>query len=214
MAKMISITTLLLLACLTVNAQDNDDNDDLTTTPPVDSSTVSPTNTNTITNGATGTPVTNDTSVTTPNMGVTTTTPSTDTSVSTPVTVTTPVTDGSATGTMTTTTSTTMSTAPTTFNCIGSGPNWNLSIGKSLMTYSSSQDTAVKIRGVVPLSPMGDTSGSSQIYQAKSAAGKPVTILVRKNATGCAAGLTGQAYQYDAFVIFPNVVVAGCCNPA
>lgn len=213
MLKAITISAVLILSFGAAYAQNatTDGSVDVTTTPvtttPTTTDTTGPVDTTGITNGTTnGTPTTGvttgtgvDTTVTTPSTTGVTTTPST-TGVST--TTTTPVTTSTATTT----------TSPTAFTCVGNNPTWNLSISKQLITYSSAKDPSVKLKAVNPMTPIGDATGTLQVFSARANNGKPVTILIKKNDSGCTNGLPGQSYQYDAFVVFSNMVIAGCCN--
>jgi uncharacterized membrane protein len=100
------------------------------------------------------------------------------------------------------------------FSCVGSNPNWKLSVSNQLIDYSSPKNVSVKIKGITPMSPIGDNSKTLQVYSAKNSTGKQLTILIRKSETGCKNGPPGQNFNYDAFVVLPNMIVAGCCNPA
>lgn len=228
-----TISAVLLLSLGSAYAQNNSDmngsNPTITTTPtPItptpyttDSTLTGTTDTTTTPSNTTNgtydlsTPGSSDINGTTPPTPVTT-------DVSTPTTttgttgVTTPSTGATTSGTTSTTTTTTSVTtlAPvSSFTCVGNAPSWNLSISKDLITYSSSKDPNVKLRSVIPLVPLGDNTGNLQVFSAKGANGKPVTILVKKNEAGCSYATPSQNFQYEAYVVFSNMVVTGCCNP-
>ncbi|MBA2654264.1 MAG: hypothetical protein H0U71_04255 [Gammaproteobacteria bacterium] len=200
MIKVIPISAALFLAFGSAYGQNGTSP---VTTSPVTSVPASTDSSSDTLNGTTS-PTITTTPVVTPTTPVTNGVPTTDTTDTTNTT----------TYPVTTTTSTTVTSSPATaFVCSGNTPTWNLSISKQLILYSSAKDSNVKIKAVTPMAPVGDTTGLLQVFSAKGSDGKPVTILVKKNATGCTNGTPGQTYQYDAYVVFPTTVVAGCCNP-
>lgn len=208
MLKIIPVSAALLLSVCSAYAQ----NGSVTTTTPD----------NTITNSDTvTTPDTSTTTVSTPN-GVTSPNGVSDSTVTTtpvtttpsPVITTTPGTVTTAPGAASSSSSTTVSTPlGNAYTCTGVNPDWNLTVSKNLTTYSSSKDPSVKIRAVNMTAPMGDATGNIQTFTAKDNNNRNVTIIINKNATSCSNAPSGQSYSYDAFIVFPNQVLVGCCNP-
>lgn len=214
MLKTTAITIGLMLIAFNAQAQDNNT---MTTTPNPMPATTTDSNgvTTTVPNTSNGTIVTpsNDTVTTTP--GVTTTTtpaPGVTTTSPTPVTTTPTPVSTSTTSQVTTTSTTTATAQPSGFVCVGNMPGWNLTVSKSLITYASSKASSVKIKGVMPTT-TGDVSGNLQAFTAKDNNNRNVTILINRNSNGCSNGLAGQSYGYDAFIVFSNQVLVGCCNP-
>lgn len=225
--KILPISTMLLLSSLSAIAQDNNQNN-TTGVSPTPLTTPDVNGTNTMTPGTTSnvtttpastvtTPVSPNTMTTTPG-GMTTTPASNVTttpgnSMATPPEGTTTSGSNNVTGTTTSVTTTTTSTAPSAFMCVGSNPNWNLSISNTLITMTTPDNRKITVRNALPASALGDTSGNVQAFVAKTREDRPVVLLVKRNATGCMGGLPGQSYQFDAFVVYRGNVITGCCNP-
>jgi uncharacterized membrane protein len=109
---------------------------------------------------------------------------------------------------------TVITTTPATgFTCVGTNPNWNLSISKNQITYSSVARPNVMLKAVTPLTPSGDNSGNLQVYATE---GKNIDALfvIKRNSTSCTSGALSQNYSYDAVAILPGQVSSGCCNPS
>lgn len=216
MLKIIPLSVALLLSAFSVYAQDNGDTSTTITTPGTTTPDTS-TDNNNLTTPDTSTPATTNgvTNVNVPGNNTTTVAPTPVNTTPTPMTTTPVTTAPSTTSTMTTTSSTTSTstTSATSFVCMGNTPNWNLNVSKDLITYSSSKNPNVKIKGVLMTRPMGDTTGNLQVFTAKDNNNRNVTILINRNAAGCVNGAPGQSYGYDAFIVFPTQVVVGCCNP-
>lgn len=215
MFKKTAITIGLMVIAFHAQAQDNNT---MTTTPNPMPATTTDSNgvTTSVPNTSNGTVVTPSTDTVTTTPGVTTTTTPTPgvTTTTTPTPVaTTPAPVSTSTTSQATTTSTTTATAqPSGFVCVGNMPGWNLTISKSLITYANSKDPSVKIKGITPTT-TGDVSGNLQAFTAKDNNNRNVTILINRNSNGCSNGLAGQSYGYDAFIVFSNQVLVGCCNP-
>ncbi len=216
MLKIIPISAVLLLSVVSAYGQNGTYNS--TSTSPV---STSPDTTDSMDSSADTTPATTNT----PNGSATSTSTDISTTPVTPTPVTTTptpvITPASVTTTPATNTTTSSSTSTTTtstlpanaYICVGANPMWNLTVSKNLITYSSSKDPSVKIKGVTSTIPVGDSTGNIQTFTAKDNSNHNVTILINKNATSCANAPSGQTYAYDAFIVFQNQVYVGCCNP-
>lgn len=129
----------------------------------------------------------------------------------TPVPTTTPVSPVLVPSTATTQI-TTVTNTNNQLTCSGLG--WNLMITKDLISFASGADPVVRIRPVRSVSPIGDTTGNLQVFSTATNDNQTVTIVLKRNGLGCAMGTPGQTYRYDAFIVFPTKVMAGCCNPS
>ena len=202
MKKVIPISAVLLLSFFTAYAQDYNEN--VTTTPATNATPNATPDMNT--------PANNGTIGSSPadNMNNTVTT----TPVATPASpVTTSVPSSTTGATNATTSSMNTTTGANAFTCSGANPNWNLSISKNFISFSTAKNNNIRVKASTPISPIGDTTGNLQVYSTRTNDDKPVMILVKKNNTGCSSGMPGQSYQYDTFVVYQNKVVSGCCNP-
>jgi uncharacterized membrane protein len=214
MIKSISISLLLLMSAFSAYGQTVNGTVIDTTNPAVrpDTSVITtPADITTDINGTTltpTTPVTTTPIITTPDTTTVTTTPVV--TPTTPVITTTP--NNSATIVTVPVTSSTTTTPVTSLVCVGTNPTWNLSISKNLISYNSITDPNVKLKAVTPISPVGDSTGNLQVYTTEGSKTSAI-ILVKRNTNGCTSGLLGRNYQYDTFVVFPDHVVTGCCNP-
>jgi uncharacterized membrane protein len=241
MHKIIPVSAALLLTYGIAYAQNDGtsttDNTNTTTnpsttptTPTTTDSTLTGTNSN-ATPSAITTPSTSNNMGnmgTNNNMGTSTMTSTPSTTSPTPTTVSTPATPTSTgiTGSTNISTSSpnsvpaapninstnTVGNTPAGFICTGSAPEWNLSIAKDAITYSSSKAPNIKLKAVTPTTPAGDVSGNLQAFSAKTDSGKPITILLRKNSSGCSNGAS-QNFQYDTYIVYDNMLTTGCCNP-
>lgn len=216
MLKILPIGAVLLVAVGTTTYAQNGTGSNMTNpgssaTP--DTSTVIDTSNPDTSNGATPSTTTTTTDTVTGTTSPVTATP-VNTITTTPVT--TDVTSPSTTSTVITNSSsdtTSAGTAPTTFTCSGSTPSWNSVVSKNMVTYNLAANSRLRFKSITSMTPVGDTSGRLQVFSMKDAYGKPISFVVRKNDTGC-TNAAGSNFQYDAYILFSNKIITGCCNPS
>ena len=101
--------------------------------------------------------------------------------------------------------------------CRGIEPFWHISFSTNALNFSAvdlkKQQFIVKMK---PLSARGYKPGTAMAFvTAKSRTSrhtnkKSLTLLINKNA--CASGASEVIYPYQAFVIFRDKLLLGCCS--
>ena len=101
--------------------------------------------------------------------------------------------------------------------CRGIEPFWHISFSTNALNFSAvdskKQQFIVKMK---PLSARGYKPGTAMAFvttqsrASRNANKKSLTLLINKNA--CASGASEVIYPYQAFVIFPDKLLLGCCS--
>ncbi|OGT52815.1 MAG: hypothetical protein A3F17_05340 [Gammaproteobacteria bacterium RIFCSPHIGHO2_12_FULL_41_15] len=100
------------------------------------------------------------------------------------------------------------------FHCFGTEPFWTLDICSTQFRYHTPEPFNRLLAIVKPRHVKGMKSSYLQVYETHFTRSKSqrVSIIIKDNPQGCTDGMSEELHEYDAIVIMPDQVLAGCCN--
>jgi uncharacterized membrane protein len=103
----------------------------------------------------------------------------------------------------------------TKYSCGGTEPMWGLKISPKAGSFWSQEDVDKKhpLRVTSSMTPQGIGDGHIRVMRTvKKTDNTPATIVIQHSLTFCSDGMSDKDYRFDALVILPKQVFAGCCD--
>lgn len=98
------------------------------------------------------------------------------------------------------------------FSCVGTHPDWKLTINQQAFTYLTKHDRCL-IKPTIPLAAEQLPLSFLRVYETRTRnTDEPVIIVIKDMPEGCTDGTHQERHEYESVVIFKNKILTGCCD--